>query len=788
MKGSIFNSATRNSTICNSTICNSTTLRSATTTRAATLRRNGLSLGVWLAIAAVAPLLGPGAAFAQDASDAAQADGPADGQATLDTITVTARKREETLQDVPVAVTAFTPDTLDSLNVEDLSDLDAQVPNLTIYAARGSSSTVTAYIRGVGQSDPLWGVDPGVGIYLDDVYIARPQGALLDVFDVGRVEVLRGPQGTLYGKNTIGGAIKYISKPLPREFEGFASVTVGNYDQLDVKAALGGPIGGTDSGLLGRVAVASLNRDGFGENINTRQPASDKQINALRLNLGGYSWDDFDFHFTFDWMDDQSGVRAARMLAPNRFAPGVLPLNDRYDVRNGMSNINDTEMKGVSAVVNWRPNENWAVKYVAAKRESDTETNIDFDTLPNKIADVKAFYSDEQVSHELQVNYDSGGRARGVVGLYTFDGEAGGRVLNNFFNLLFGDTRGKVLTESVAVYADWTFDLTDRLKLDVGARYTDEDKRAIVLNRFYTDATYSTLRPFAPIAANFDKTIGFKNTSPKVSLDFQVNDDIMIYGLASRGFKSGGYNIRAQSVAVPRSAEPFDDEQVDSFEVGSKMSLFDQRLFLNLSAFHNKYKDIQLSVFTAYDSNGDGVDDAFFGDFTNAGKGTVNGLEVEYQWLPTSHWLVSGNLAWLDAEFDEYIFKNVNIANQQEFTNAPEFSGALNVEYRMPLANGGNLSARVGYSYQSDVVATTEVVRDPVTGATATPISQDGYGLVNAGVIWKFNDAWTFSLQGSNLADEEYLTTGYNLVAALGVLTGFYGPPRQFSLTARYDF
>jgi iron complex outermembrane recepter protein len=441
------------------------------TKRGDSMRRNGLSLSVCLALsAAVSPAL----VQAQEAGAGAQAD----DQSTLDTITVTARKREETLQDVPIAVTAFTPDTLDKLNVEDLSDLDAQVPNLTIYAARGSSSTVTAYIRGVGQSDPLWGVDPGVGIYLDDVYIARPQGALLDVFDVGRVEVLRGPQGTLYGKNTIGGAIKYISKPLPREFDGFASVTVGNYNQLDVKAAIGGPIGGENSGLLGRVAVASMNRDGFGENVNSKQPASDKEINALRLNLGGYSGDDFDFQFAFDWIDDKSGVRAARMLAPNRFAPGVQPLSDRYDVRNGMPNINNTEMKGVSATLNWRPSENWSVKYVAAKRESDTETNIDFDTLPNKIADVKAFYSDEQISHELQVNYDGGGRARGVVGLYAFNGEAGGRVLNNFFNLLFGDTQGKVLTESVAVYADWTFDLTDRLRLDIGARYTDEDKRA----------------------------------------------------------------------------------------------------------------------------------------------------------------------------------------------------------------------------------------------------------------------------------------------------------------------
>ena len=167
---------------------------------------------------------------------------------------------------------------------------------------------------------------------------------------------------------------------------------------------------------------------------------------------------------------------------------------------------------------------------------------------------------------------------------------------------------------------------------------------------------------------------------------------------------------------IHQSAEPFEDEQVDSFEIGSKMAFLDNTLFFNLAAFHNKYEDIQLSIFTGFDSNGDGTDDSFFGDFTNAGSGTVNGAEFEYQWLPNEHWVLSGNLAWLDAKFDEYMFKGVNIADQQEFTNAPEFSGAVNLEYRTALANGGNLSARVGYSYQSEVTATTEVVRDPVTG------------------------------------------------------------------------
>ena len=732
-----------------------------------------------LAISVVLGLACYASAHAQDTESTASPDeGQSAAVTKLEGITVTARKRKETLMDVPVAVTAFTPERVDTLNIEDLSDLGGQVPNLTIYAARGSSSTVTAYIRGVGQSDPLWGVDPGVGIYLDDVYIARPQGALLDVFDVERVEVLRGPQGTLYGKNTIGGAIKYVSRQLSPKFGGYGQITVGNYSQLDAKAAVGGAL--DDGGMFrGRVAVASLNRDGFGENIVTKQPVSDKEINAARVSFGIYASETFDIIFNYDWMDDQSGVRGAKMLLPNRFVPTAPPLDSRYDVRNGMPNVNDTSMDGASATATWVMSDAWTLKYILAHRSSDTETNIDFDTTQAPIADVKAFYSDSQTTNELQVNYDAGGSSRGVIGLYSFSGDAGGQVLNNFFNLLFGDTQGTVYTDSIAVYGDWTFDLTDTLKLDAGIRYTDEDKHAVVLNRGYSDGTYTT--PIS-VAADFDKTINFKNTSPKISLDYQATPEVMMYASFSRGFKSGGYNIRAQATAVPRSAEPFKDEQVDSFEVGSKMSLLDESLFLNVAAFYNDYQDIQLSVFTAYDSNGDGTNDAFFGDFTNAGKGTAKGLEFEYQWLPAEGWLVSGNLAYLKTRYDKYIFQGLNIANEQEFTNAPEKSGAVNVEYNTAVGDGGNLAFRVGFTYQSHVVATTEVTR------SADPITQGGYGLLNAGVIWRTGKDWMFSLQGTNLTDKEYRTTGYNINSALGVFTGFYGPPRQYTLTARYSF
>jgi iron complex outermembrane recepter protein len=724
------------------------------------MKRSPLSLAIALGIACAAPAAAqPGTAPERPGSEA-----------TLSTITVSARRREETLQDVPVAVTAFTPEALDKLNVNDISDLGAQVPNLTIYAARGSNSTVTAYIRGIGQADPLWGVDPGVGIYLDDVYIARPQGALLDVFDVSRIEVLRGPQGTLYGKNTIGGAIKYISRDLPTATEGYGQLTVGNHNQLDVKGAVGGAAG--DGMVRARVALASLNRDGFGRNIRTGQEVSDKEILAARLSLGVFPSDTFDAKLTWDRIEDQSGVRGARMLAPNRFAPGVDPLDSRYDVRNGMRNINDLEMTGTSLTMSWYPGDYWAFKSITAVRESDSETHIDFDTLPNIIADVRAFYSDEQFSQEFQASYDGGGPLRGVAGIYLFDGKAGGQVLNNFFNLLFGDTQGHVDTESVAVYVDGSWDFSERLSLSGGLRWTDEKKSADVFNRGYSDATYTT--PIS-VVADFDDSVTFTNLSPKISLDYRLSADTLLYALYTRGFKSGGFNVRANAVAVPRSARPFDDERVDSFEVGSKMAFMDGRAFLNLAYFHNKYEDIQLSVFTSF-TGPDGTPQ-FFGDFTNAGKGTAQGVEAEFQFRPTPYWIIGGNLAWLDTRYDEFISGGVNIARDQAFTNAPEWSGALNVEHLWPLASG-ELSARVTYAYQSEVIPTTDL---------STAITQPGYGLLHAGLIWRTGGPWTISLQGSNLTDKEYRTTGYN-IPALGILTGFYGAPRQVSLSVRYDF
>jgi iron complex outermembrane receptor protein len=733
------------------------------------LNRTPLSLALCTAFALLTSVSTP--VLAQD-EDVEQAEGKNVNE--LAEVVVTARRREETLREVPIAVTALTARAIETAGIEDIADLDTEVPNLTIYAARGSSSTVTAYIRGVGQSDPLWGVDPGVGVYLDDVYIARPQGALLDIVDVSRIEVLRGPQGTLYGKNTIGGAIKYITKPLDPEFSGSVGLTLGNYSQQDIRASINTPLG--SDALVGRVSIGSFNRDGFGENRITGQQVSDKEILVGRITLGATLSESTNIVLSADWLDDQSGVRGAQRLnAFNSFDPTrTAPLDDRYDVLNDMPNVNDTSMTGASLTANFSLSDAWLLKSVTAWRESDTDTNIDFDLLPRPIVNVRALYSDEQFTQEFQGTYDGGGALSGVIGAYYFNGEAGGTVLNNFLNASFGNTNGVVYTDSMSVYGEGVWRFSDQFSATVGMRYTAETKEADVLNQAFR---FSNFTQVIATPADFNSEEDFNSFSPKLSLDYTLADGTLLYGLVSRGFKSGGFNIRANVTAVPRSAEPFDDESVTSFELGTKTAFFDDHVYLNAAIFRNDYKDIQLSVFTAFDSNGDGTDDAFFGDFTNAGEGTVQGAEFEMSARFDNGFGLQANYAYLDAVYDEFIDRGVNIADNQRFTNAPRNSGGITALYTMT-AFGGELTARANYSRQSKVYPTTDL---------SEVIAQDSYGLVNAGLIWRGDANWTLALQGTNLSDKQYRTTGYN-IPVLGIVSGFYGPPRQVSLSARYEF
>lgn len=724
------------------------------------------------------PVLGQ-EAEATEAEEESMDDPKAEGDFG-EIITVTARKREESLQEVPVAVSVITGELLDDRGAADIAELQADVPNLSIYPGRNQSTTLTAFMRGIGQADPLWGVDPGVGLYLDDVYVARPQGALLDVYDVERIEVLRGPQGTLYGKNTIGGAIKYISREIRDEPEGRLSITPGEFSNLDVKASIAGPI--VAGKLRGKIAFASLQHDGYGTNLFQNRDVSDKDTTAYRLGLDWLPADNVIVKFAYDRTEDSAEPKGLTRLEPNPFCPLFLgapcpPEANLFDTRSGLEPLNGTDSEGYSMTIRWDINDDWTFKSITAHRESDSFNNIDFDTTPAPITDVEATYFDEQDSQEFQLLYDGGGAFSGVFGLYYFDGFAGGLVRNNFLGAIFGTTDGDTKTESFAVFGDGSYAINDRLTFNFGLRFTEEEKTGRAFNAGYSDDTFTTI---TAVTADYNQSETFSSVSPKLGLDYQFTDEVMGYVSVSRGFKSGGFNVRAQATVFPESALPFEDEELTVGEVGIKSVLGGGSLILNTALFYGDYTDIQVSTFTSYDSDGDGADDAFFGNFLNAGDATISGLELEWDWAsPTATWFgLSGNLSFLDTD-EEFLDLDGRLgADTQVITNAPELTGALNANFDFP-AWGGLITGSVGVAYRDDSTLTNE-------GNGVEPIVQPSFDLWNAWISWLSSDAkWRISINGKNLTDEEYLTNGYN-IPVLGLLQGSYGTPRTVTATIEY--
>jgi len=732
-----------------------------------------LKQAAWCSLVAMAVSF---AAAAQDTTPAADAEDAGDATPVqLDRIVVTARRRAEPLQLVPMSVTAVDASELQTRGVHDLGDLGAAVPNVIIYAARPFNNAITAYIRGVGQSDPVWGVDPGVAVYVDDVYLARPQAALLDILDVDRIEVLRGPQGTLYGKNSIGGAIKYVTHDIGDVLSGHAGITLGDYARHDFKAALNVPLG---ERLRTRVAFGSFDRGGFGENLVTGEEVGAKHAKVVRVATTWLPTDAIEVRLAYDRLRDRSGPRAAKRMTVNPFDPLHTPPDPgNYDTRSEMPNLDNVNAQGVSATVDWDINARWRLKSITAHRSGDSIGNVDFDGLPLPISEVTRRFSDVQNSQEIQLHFNAG-QAHAIAGLYLLDGDAAGNVRTRTRNAFFAASRGVVNTRSAALYGDLTLDFDDRTSLELGLRYTSEKKTGTVFNQGYADATFGT--PKGPPAADFTDSKTFASLSPLVNLSRRFSDNAMLYAQASRGFKSGGYNIRANTALVPASGEPFKDETATAYEVGAKSQWLDGRLSLNAAMFHTDYRDIQLSVRTPYDSNGDGIDDDLLGDFRNAGAGHTDGAELELAAQAGAHFKWLGHVGYLETGYDEYMSAGVDIADDQRFSNAPRWTAGASAIVDVPLRSDGWLLARIDGNYQSKTYPTTEL---------SEAIAQAGYTLWNASLTWHSpQERWQLALIGQNLGNKAYRTTGFDFPPPLNIRTGFYGAPRTVSVSMTYSF
>ncbi len=743
--------------------------------------------------------LGHSAAFAQDASDETEAR-------RLGPVTVTAQRREQSALDVPLSVSAFSAEALETTGAVDITSIQRSTPNATIEVARGSNSTLIAFIRGVGQQDPLWGFEPGVGLYVDDVYLARPQGAILDIFDIERIEVLRGPQGTLYGRNTIGGAIKYVTKKIGDEPYLKAKVNLGTFNQRDL--IISGSMRLSDQFAISG-AIAKYDRDGFGENLNTGAEHYNKDVLAYRVSAEWSPTDSFFVRAAYDRSEDNSNAKHGHRLLPS--ADGSLPVtSDVFDTRAGIGDDNSVETEGYSLTAEWDFNENITLKSITAYREGETQTPIDFDALPQNDFDVPAVYFDDQFSQEFQVLFDYE-KLSGVGGIYYLDGNASGA-----FDVILGGLGltvfqgGDQQKENFSIYGDATYEFTDQWSVTLGGRYTKDETTADVLRELWLGAGSGSFDPSNTTSAFFVTQTDFQGLSrsdeeftPRVSVSYKPTDNLNLYATYAQGFKAGGYDPRARADLDPLglSQQGFGPEQVDSYEIGLKGSFLDNTLIISTAAFFAEYTDQQITVQSGADSDGDGVNDTFVSSVFNAGSSEYTGLELEGTWYLNDLLTLSGNLGFIDAEITEILSADMNIANQFVTQNTPEMQGQLSLNYTNDLGTNmgeisvtGSASYRDGYNLfnveNSGFAAGTNALF-PNGGPALDPGS---YTLADLSVVWTSeSERFRLGLHGRNLTDEEYRVAAYNFVtpSQLGVdsaYSAFYGSPRTVTASLSVDF
>lgn len=719
----------------------------------------------------------------------------------LEEVVVTARRRDESLTDVPVSVSAYSGDHLVDIGAADVTALSQSSPNTTLRVGRATNSTLAAFIRGVGQQDPLVGFEPGVGIYLDDVYLARPMAAVMDVYDVERIEVLRGPQGTLYGRNTIGGAVKYVTKKLGDDPFLKIKGSVGSYNQTDLIVTGGAPITGVD-GLRAGGSVAVFKRDGFGENLVTGEDNYNKDVAAARASLEWDVSDSFSLRFAADYSDDDSLSKGGHRQT-NGNTSGVEPLDNIFDTRAGATQQPSTAgidgnqevvAEGAMVSANWEISDSLTFTSTTAYREDYTESVVDLDSLEAMDFDLQIIYDNQQFSQEFKLGYSSD-RMHGVFGFYYLDANAKNdfdAILNvagvgnvGAFSPLTVYTGGDVDTDTWSLFGDLTYDFTEQLSGSAGLRYTTDKRTALVQRLVYAgigSAAFGTSNPLIATNANFEAEKTFNNVSPKIGISWKPKEDMNIYASYSRGFKAGGFDPRSNTNQNPNAVNGYDPEVIDATEVGIKTKLADDRIALNLAYFYNDYTDMQIPGSVPYDSDGDGINDDFAGSVTNAGKAVLSGFEIESTLLATENLSFTLAAGYIDADLKEFVLNGANIASQRVIQFTPDWTGNFSTNYSTELSMGGELSVIGTLSYKG--LTYNFETPDPL-------VDQEAYTLFDMSIVWNSDDDKYFiGLHGKNLTDEEYKVAGFNLPALgqEGSVVSYYGAPMTVTLTGEVRF
>lgn len=756
--------------------------------RAHSIHRLLLSTGLMLAMAApVAAQTAP-----------AQNDG-----GTLEEIVVTARRRSEALQDTPVAVTAFTAEALESRSVETLDNIARFTPNIRFDGAAalsGGNYNATVFIRGIGQNDFAIFSDPGVGFYVDGVYYARSIGGIMDAVDLQSVEVLRGPQGTLFGKNTIGGAVLINTQRPTDELSGRVELTTGRFDRLDVKGVVNVPL--ADGKVLTRLSVSSLNRDGYAKRLSDGQDMGDRNADSARLQISTNVTEDINFHLVGDV------TRAREHSAPNKLlaiapAPGLtgVPFLVNYNnlvaptrgvtAPNGQKtlnnsfitdspfttwatgpNVNDLDLWGLAGTLTWNLG-NVEAKSITAYRELQATFARDGDNTPFTYRET--FNDDDQwqFSQEVQLSGDGmDGRFTWVGGVYYFTEEGTDDARADLAMGLWPPL-GPALSPatlilnhidntSYAVFGQGNFKLTDDLSVTAGARWNRDKKWISVFNRRQRDQVVFT---------DVQRSGKWNAFTPKLGLEYKASEDALLYASAGKGFKSGGYNARP--LADASEVTQYEPETIWTYEVGAKTGWLDNRLIVNVAGYLSKYDNIQLTV-----------NQTPRNFVANAAKGTIKGAELEVRAKPAKGLDFDLAVGYTDAQYDEVgsglgPTQVLPITKAAKFVKTPKWTASTGLQYTHAMADGSTLSLRgdlSAYSKFYNDVANTELV------------AQSGYGIINSRLTYTApDDSWTLALFATNLADRRYFVSG-NASGAFGLAEVSYGRPREWGVTLGAKF
>jgi len=738
-----------------------------------------------------------GGALAQEPVQPADAAGEQEGSDVdrlMDAVTITARRKEESLQSAPVSVSAFSGESLEIRGIYDIGEIESITPNLTYQnspGAGGASQVATVYIRGVGQRDFLGTIDNGVGFYIDDVYISRTVGALVDLLDVDRVEVLRGPQGTLFGRNNVGGAVQLHSKAPSDEFSGYVDAMYGTDNLYSVKGKVNIPFSDT---FLTSASILLKGQDGYVS--HSGGDLGDVGIVAGRFSALWTPTADLEFDFSYDISDSDDNGPAFTLLSAGAtvsggFAgfynnvlngatcayPGGITstdpscYNDQYVSENSSAGTAPAFSKiihqGARLGIDWDISADLQFESITAYRDLDSKFARDADHSPIEVVHFFDDFETQSFSQEFKLSGDTlNERFDWILGAYYFEEE--GFNLNRLnFAIASFDSANDFSTESVAAFAQGTYDLTNRFHVTAGIRWTEEEKtfdpvQTVGVNNIGIPVGVPIL-PLGEVSRKDDAV------TPLFNVAYDIAENFMVYATYSEGFRSGGF---VQRIFPPLPVVPsFGPETAESVELGFKY----QRggFTLNGAAFQVDYTDIQVRT----------QNPGFVGFFEdNVGNAEISGFELETKFSPAQDWFMEATLGHTNAEYTLISVEPPLVAiidTDSEFDHVPEWSASASVLRDFDLGSAGELTARLSVDYHdgyfndpenSPLIVTPERTITDFTFVWSTPNP---------------NLAVDFGVR--NLTDEIYVTAGYNN-RAIGTADVIRDRGRQFYIGARYDF